>query len=98
MIKIWDKDLKIRDKVFDKIGLRIYQRLELFNPFAKRECGVIIPIFNILPQVGILFDRTMEWYGLRLGWLMLSYELNIYYWRYFDKYVKQEYERRMKDD
>ena len=34
MNKVWWKDVMIRDKVFDKIGMQIYQNIELFNPFA----------------------------------------------------------------
>lgn len=36
MKRVWWKDVMIRDKVYDKIGIQIYQNIELFNLFAKR--------------------------------------------------------------
>ena len=91
MNKVWWKDIKIRDKMYDKIRLQVYQSIELFNPFKKRQWGQIIPIFNILPQIGIEFDRTTHRFGLHLGWLNFSYRLSINYWHYFDQYLKDKY-------
>ena len=96
MNKVWWKDVMIRDKVFDKIGMQIYQNIELFNPFKKRPWGQIIPIFNLLPYFGIEFDRTTQRFGLHLGWLNFSYWISVYYWRYFDQHLKERCEE-MKD-
>lgn len=91
MNKTWWKDIKIRDKVYDKIGLQVYQSILFFNLFEKRQCGTIIPIFNILPQIGIEFDRTTQRFGLHLGWLNFSYRLSVNYWHYFDQHLKDRY-------
>jgi len=55
-----------------------YLRFDFFNPFKKRELGVIIPIFNFLPQLGILIDRVSRRIGLRLGWLNINIEFHVW--------------------
>lgn len=92
MNKVWWKDINIRDKVYDKIGLQVYQSILFFNPFENRQWGVIIPTFNLLPQIGIEFDRTTQRFGFMIGWLNFSYRLSVNYWRYLDQYLKEKYE------
>lgn len=73
---------------YGKIGLkspkcltyRIYFRFDLFNPFAKRQPGCIVPIINLLPQIGIGIDRETRYAAFHVGWLNFLCELHFFFY------------------
>ena len=65
------------EKKLIKTDVKFYHHVLLFNPFKKFEAGVIIPYFNLLPQIGICLDRTFEMCTIKIGWLNLQLSLHI---------------------
>lgn len=52
-----------------------------FNPFKKRIIGEIVPIFNILPQLGISFDNQNCGNSYHVGIFIcfLNFEFKVYF-------------------
>ena len=74
---------ELRLKRYKSIRFQVYCRYDFFNPFKKREVGTLVPVFNLLPQLGIAIDRVSRYIGFHIGWLNAKIELHIYHWGYW---------------
>lgn len=57
----------------------IYVGVDLFNPFARRQLGEVIPYFELIPRIGICIEKTTKSCGIFIGWLNLYFVFR-WYW------------------
>ncbi|MBR1373648.1 hypothetical protein IJ556_04260 [bacterium] len=61
------------------IKIQVWRIFRFSNPFKKRQVGEIVPIFNLIPQVGFALDRNMRSFSIHLGWLNVKFECHGYF-------------------